>query len=98
MTVVPDDEHVQLICDACGDTLTGTAPVLPDAEIVWLLLTEHGWVGSPIATGPHRCPRCEPVPSDLVPSDPVPPAAHDAPHREARQDVQRVRRAAPVRS
>lgn len=61
MTVVPDDELVQLICDGCGDLVTG-APVLPDAEVVWTLLSEHGWSGSPFATGPHRCPRCDLAP------------------------------------
>ncbi|SCL46386.1 anti-anti-sigma factor [Micromonospora citrea] len=58
MTVVPDDNSMTLICDSCGDVTTGTACVLPDAEVVWTLVAEHGWSGSPFATGPHRCPRC----------------------------------------
>ncbi|MBQ1074483.1 STAS domain-containing protein [Micromonospora sp. C31] len=58
MTVVPDEHRMTLICDSCGDTTTGTACVLPDAEVVWTLVAEHGWSGSPFATGPHRCPRC----------------------------------------
>ncbi|MEU9509764.1 STAS domain-containing protein [Micromonospora sp. NPDC048170] len=58
MTVVPDEHLMTLICDTCGDTTTGTACVLPDAEVVWTLVAEHGWSGSPFATGPHRCPRC----------------------------------------
>ncbi|MEV5767271.1 STAS domain-containing protein [Micromonospora sp. NPDC052213] len=58
MTVVPDDNAMTLICDSCGDVTTGTACVLPDAEVVWTLVAEHGWSGSPFATGPHRCPRC----------------------------------------
>ncbi|MDT0532964.1 STAS domain-containing protein [Micromonospora sp. DSM 115977] len=58
MTVVPDEHLMTLICDSCGDTTTGTACVLPDAEVVWTLVAEHGWSGSPFATGPHRCPRC----------------------------------------
>ncbi|MEV4662682.1 STAS domain-containing protein [Micromonospora echinofusca] len=58
MTVVPDEHLMTLICDNCGDTTTGTACVLPDAEVVWTLVAEHGWSGSPFATGPHRCPRC----------------------------------------
>jgi anti-anti-sigma factor len=58
MTVVPDDNLMTLICDSCGDVTTGTACVLPDAEVVWTLVAEQGWSGSPFATGPHRCPRC----------------------------------------
>jgi anti-sigma B factor antagonist len=67
MTVVPDDNLMTLICDVCGDTTTGTACVLPDAEVVWTLVSEHGWSGSPFATGPHRCPRC----SSLPPGSPL---------------------------
>ncbi|WBB50899.1 STAS domain-containing protein [Verrucosispora sp. WMMA2044] len=62
MTVVPDDNLMTLICDVCGDTTTGTACVLPDAEVVWTLVSDHGWSGSPFATGPHRCPRCSALP------------------------------------
>lgn len=64
MTVVPDDEAMRLICDGCGETVAGPAPVLPDAEVVWMFVSDHGWSGSPFATGPHRCPRCDlaPVP------------------------------------
>ncbi|MEU2611032.1 STAS domain-containing protein [Micromonospora sp. NPDC007271] len=58
MTVVPADNLMSLICDGCGDTITGTACVLPDAEVVWTLVFEHGWTGSPFASGPHHCPRC----------------------------------------
>ncbi|WP_320064362.1 STAS domain-containing protein [Micromonospora sp. RTGN7] len=58
MTVVPDDHLMTLICNDCGDTTTGTACVLPDAEVVWTLVSEHGWSGSPFAVGPHRCPPC----------------------------------------
>ncbi|MFI1194472.1 STAS domain-containing protein [Micromonospora sp. NPDC020750] len=58
MTVVPDDRLMTLICDDCGDTTTGHACVLPDAEVVWTLVSEHGWSGSPFAVGPHRCPPC----------------------------------------
>ncbi|MER7456809.1 STAS domain-containing protein [Micromonospora sp. NPDC126480] len=62
MTVVPDDNMMTLICDGCGETAVSTAVVLPDAEVVWTLVSEHGWSGSPFATGPHRCPRCTPLP------------------------------------
>ncbi|MEU6203358.1 STAS domain-containing protein [Micromonospora musae] len=58
MTVVPTDHLMTLICDGCGDTITGTAPVLPDAEVVWTLVFSNDWVGSPFAAGPHHCPRC----------------------------------------
>lgn len=62
MTVVPDDHLMTLICDTCGDSLTAAACVLPDAEVVWTLVSEHGWSGSPFATGPHRCPHCSLLP------------------------------------
>ncbi|GIJ32832.1 STAS domain-containing protein [Micromonospora sediminimaris] len=69
MTVVPDDNLMTLICDVCGDTTTGTACVLPDAEVVWTLVSDHGWSGSPFATGPHRCPRCSSLPPGSPPGD-----------------------------
>ncbi|WP_433532782.1 anti-sigma factor antagonist [Micromonospora sp. CA-263727] len=67
MTVVPDDNLMTLICDVCGETTTGTACVLPDAEVVWTLVSDHGWSGSPFATGPHRCPRCSALPPGKTP-------------------------------
>ncbi|TCC00561.1 anti-sigma factor antagonist [Micromonospora zingiberis] len=67
MTVVPDDNLMTLICDVCGETTTGTACVLPDAEVVWTLVSDHGWSGSPFATGPHRCPRCSTLPPGTTP-------------------------------
>ncbi|MBG6065071.1 STAS domain-containing protein [Micromonospora ureilytica] len=63
MTVVPDEHLMTLICDTCGETIRGTACVLPDAEVVWTLVAEHGWSGSPFATGPHRCPHCSLLPA-----------------------------------
>ncbi|MEH0927197.1 STAS domain-containing protein [Micromonospora sp. CPCC 205558] len=62
MTVVPDDHLMTLICDTCGDSVKATACVLPDAEVVWTLVSEQGWSGSPFATGPHRCPHCSLLP------------------------------------
>lgn len=62
MTVVPEETTMILICDGCGDTAVSAAIVLPDAEVVWTLVSDHGWSGSPFATGPHRCPRCTPLP------------------------------------
>lgn len=58
MTVVPADHLMTLICDGCGDTVTSAASVLPDAEVVWTLVFDNGWDGSPFASGPHHCPRC----------------------------------------
>ncbi|WP_435123565.1 STAS domain-containing protein [Micromonospora tulbaghiae] len=58
MTVVPADHLMMLICDGCGDSVTGAGATLPDAEVVWTLVFEHDWVGSPFASGPHHCPRC----------------------------------------
>ncbi|MET7833465.1 STAS domain-containing protein [Micromonospora sediminicola] len=58
MTVVPAEHLMMLICDGCGDSVTGTGATLPDAEVVWTLVFEHDWVGSPFASGPHHCPRC----------------------------------------
>lgn len=63
MTVVPDDPLMTLICDSCGTVASGPACVLPDAEVVWTFVAEQGWTGSPFATGPHRCPRCELLPA-----------------------------------
>ncbi|MBB5827054.1 STAS domain-containing protein [Micromonospora carbonacea] len=87
MTVVPDDRLMTLICDDCGDTTTGNACVLPDAEVVWTLVSEHGWSGSPFAVGPHRCPPCSiagPAPSQLLGLDQV-DGCDDAPgHGEDR--------------
>ncbi|WP_433533042.1 STAS domain-containing protein [Micromonospora sp. CA-263727] len=57
MAVVLDDHLVTLTCDNCGDTVAG--PRAPsDGEVVWTLVSEHGWSGSPLAAGPHRCAHC----------------------------------------
>ncbi|MFC0033328.1 STAS domain-containing protein [Micromonospora chaiyaphumensis] len=58
MTVVPAEHLMLLICDTCGDSVRGTGCTLPDAEVVWTLVFENGWAGSPFASGPHHCPRC----------------------------------------
>ncbi|MBY8870637.1 STAS domain-containing protein [Micromonospora sp. PLK6-60] len=58
MTAVPDEHVLTLICDSCGDTITDSASPLTDAEVVWPLLAEQGWTGSPLAAGPHHCPHC----------------------------------------
>ncbi|MDG4798085.1 STAS domain-containing protein [Micromonospora sp. WMMD1082] len=57
MAVILDDHVVTLTCDTCGDTVAG--PRVPsDTEVVWPLVSEHGWSGSPLADGPHRCAHC----------------------------------------
>ena len=58
MTVVPAENLMSMICDGCGDTVTGSSHVLPDAEVVWTLVLDNGWTGSAFASGPHHCPRC----------------------------------------
>ncbi|WP_431879792.1 STAS domain-containing protein [Micromonospora marina] len=86
MTVVPTDHLMMLICDGCGDSVTGTGATLPDAEVVWTLVFEHDWVGSPFASGPHHCPRCSAraaIADDGLGLDDLEqvagtPAAHDA--------------------
>ncbi|WP_018219437.1 STAS domain-containing protein [Salinispora pacifica] len=80
MTVVPDDNMMTLICDGCGETAASTAVVLPDDEVVWTLVSEHGWSGSPFATGPHRCAGCTPPPlpsGRAAPAQPLGVADHD---------------------
>lgn len=57
MAVVLEDHLVTLTCDNCGDTVTGSRAA-SDAEVVWPLVTEHGWSGSPLTDGPHRCAHC----------------------------------------
>ncbi|MEV0430950.1 STAS domain-containing protein [Micromonospora sp. NPDC050495] len=63
MTVVPTENLLSMICDGCGDTVTGAGNVLPDAEVVWTLVLDNGWSGSAFASGPHHCPRCSLDPS-----------------------------------
>ncbi|MEU4569802.1 STAS domain-containing protein [Micromonospora sp. NPDC023956] len=62
MTVVSEERLMTLTCDTCGESTTGLACVLPDAEVVWTLVTDLGWSGSPFASGPHRCPHCSLLP------------------------------------
>ncbi|MDM4719064.1 STAS domain-containing protein [Micromonospora sp. WMMA1363] len=57
MTVVRCDDQTTLICDICGDTVdTPDAPA--DGGVVWTLVSDLGWTGSPLAEGPHRCAHC----------------------------------------
>ncbi|MFR9777188.1 STAS domain-containing protein [Micromonospora sp. MS34] len=94
MTVVPADQLMTLICDGCGDTVTGAGCTLPDAEVVWTLVFENDWVGSPFASGPHHCPRCS-VPAatdDGLGVDYLDEIGHDAAARDV-DPVDPVRRA-----
>lgn len=83
MTVVPGEaaDTVNLICDHCGDSLIGVTAVQQEADVVWTVLAEYGWDGSPFAIGPHRCPACA-ASSLVTPQDPAalsPAAPHGAP-------------------
>jgi anti-sigma B factor antagonist len=58
VTVVPGDgATATLICDYCGRQ-DSAAEAGNDSDVVWPLITGLGWIGSPFATGTHRCPRC----------------------------------------
>ncbi|SDZ15671.1 anti-anti-sigma factor [Micromonospora pattaloongensis] len=60
MTAVPGarDTSIDVICDGCGAVATTGNSVVNDDDLVWTVLVEIGWVGSPFASGQHRCPRC----------------------------------------
>lgn len=70
MTVVPGlrADTVNLICDHCGYADEGIPAILPEPDVVWTVLGEHGWEGPPFAVGPHRCPGCT-VASLVTPVD-----------------------------
>lgn len=80
MTAVAGDGTgvVTLICDACG-AVQNTTDVLNDEDIVWPSVNELGWIGSPFATGSHRCPPCAeermPEPPAVRPPGQRPPEA-----------------------
>ncbi|MDG4824930.1 STAS domain-containing protein [Asanoa sp. WMMD1127] len=60
MTAVPSTNGttVDLICDDCGTVTTATSAYAHDEDLVWTVLIEVGWTGSPFAAGRHSCPRC----------------------------------------
>ncbi|GAA1798792.1 STAS domain-containing protein [Planosporangium flavigriseum] len=60
VTALPtrDRSAIDLICDSCGYLLPAISSRLRDWEVVWTLISRHGWTGSPMAIGPHRCPQC----------------------------------------
>ncbi|SCL22645.1 anti-anti-sigma factor [Micromonospora pallida] len=70
MTVVPGlrSGTVNLICDRCGDSVEAVPAVLAEPEVVWTVLVEQGWEGSPFAVGSHRCAGC--VVASLVAAPP----------------------------
>lgn len=71
MTALPtrDRECLNLVCDGCGLQLRGISSTLRDWDVVWALISKHGWTGSPLAIGPHRCPECS---GATGPEDPDP--------------------------
>ncbi|MEJ3746976.1 STAS domain-containing protein [Actinomycetes bacterium KLBMP 9797] len=79
MTVVPGtaDGRFHLICDRCGQMLMDAAGNLLDTEVVWPLLAEQEWTGSPFATGPHQCPDCS-MAESTPPARSLPDGAQDS--------------------
>lgn len=79
MTVVPRTAGTAtLICDRCG-VQDRAAAATHDSDVVWPLVADAGWTGSPFATGPHRCPRCgDAVPEPATPVHEPPAPAHGA--------------------
>lgn len=79
MTVVPVNAGVAiLICDRCG-AQDQAAAAIRDGDVVWPLVADAGWTGSPFATGPHSCPRCGDVePEPQTPVRPSPAPIHGA--------------------
>jgi anti-anti-sigma factor len=49
-------ESVSLVCDQCGVMVTAAS--VHDPEVVWPVVLNHGWTGSPFPTGVHLCPPC----------------------------------------
>jgi anti-anti-sigma factor len=60
MTAMPNTaaESVSLLCDQCGTLLVAAAANLREPDVVWPVLREHGWTGSPFTTGVHHCQQC----------------------------------------
>jgi anti-anti-sigma factor len=84
MTVVPLSARAAvLICDRCG-VQDQTAAATRDSDVVWPLVADAGWTGSPFATGPHSCPEC----GDAVPDPAVAVRPSRAPVHGASYGVQ----------
>jgi anti-anti-sigma factor len=70
LTAIPGAyaDTVNLVCDTCGTNVAMDATALRDPDVVWPLLVEAGWTGSPFVTGMHHCPDCatssRPAPDD----------------------------------
>ncbi|MGI5177056.1 STAS domain-containing protein [Dactylosporangium sp. CA-152071] len=79
----PDGTDFTLICDACGQSVTGLGATMHNWDLVWSLFRRHGWTGARLATGPHSCGRCSRVPLASADADPVGWLAGDAPPSEA---------------
>ncbi|MEU4567893.1 STAS domain-containing protein [Micromonospora sp. NPDC023956] len=92
MTVVPGlrSGTVNLICDRCGDSVEAVPAVLPEPEVVWTVLNEYGWEGSPFAVGPHRCAGCTVASLVAPPPDVDGPTAPSAGARTWRVDVEEL--------
>ncbi|SNT65530.1 anti-anti-sigma factor [Asanoa hainanensis] len=60
MTAVPSSTGttIDVICDSCGVVVTATNTCVHDEDLVWTVLIEIGWAGSPFAAGRHSCTRC----------------------------------------
>ena len=78
----PDGTDFTLICDACGQSVTGLGATMHNWDLVWSLFRRHGWTGARLATGPHSCGRCSRVPLASADADPVGWLAGDAPPAE----------------
>ncbi|MET7418755.1 STAS domain-containing protein [Dactylosporangium sp. NPDC005555] len=83
----PDGTDFTLICDACGQSVTGLGATMHNWDLVWSLFRRHGWTGARLATGPHSCGRCSRVPLASADPDPVGWLAGDAPPTAAGYDV-----------
>jgi anti-anti-sigma factor len=86
MTALPElaGETLTLVCDGCGQIVAGISSGIRDWAVVWALVAGYGWSGSPLAIGPHRCPRCGVGPTGrAVEPAAVEPAASEIafPHR-----------------
>lgn len=80
MTVVPDEYLMTLICDTCGETIRGTACVLPDAEVVWTRPSTVGAVppSPPGRTAARTAASCPPRPVATRRATTTAPAASSA--------------------
>ncbi|MET7394844.1 STAS domain-containing protein [Dactylosporangium sp. NPDC005572] len=68
-----DGTDFGLVCDTCGQSVTGLGATMHNWDLVWSLFSRHGWTGTRLATGPHSCGRCSRVPlaaAAVVPAQP----------------------------